>query len=221
MKDNHVTESELKAKSTGRRVTLESVQDAIASEHYFTAAQGVLGSILMDNPDEAKTKIPSLELSTEGPRQPLDLMTFCVLTLTNQYTVVGQSACADPTNYNKEIGQRLAREHAVRQIWPLMGFALRTEILSEQTLLSKRAFTERDDFGVFIGTKVVHAIPMSRAVYNDYRGWTMPENESDDPGYLVEYTDGGQANVEDMRGYVSWSPTGVFEKSYRLVRAGG
>jgi hypothetical protein len=71
---------------------------------------------------------------------------------------------------------------------------------------------------IYIGTKVVHAEPMTRLEYNAYRGWTMPANEDGaDAGYLVEYRDGGKANMPDRKGYVSWSPAEVFERSYRLT----
>lgn len=68
----------------------------------------------------------------------------------------------------------------------------------------------------FIGTKIVNATPMNRLQYNQLRGWTVPadENPADD-GYLVEYQDGGKANVPGYAGYISWSPKEVFEASYR------
>ena len=51
----------------------------------------------------------------------------------------------------------------------------------------------------YVGTKEIRATPMSRRDYNDLRGWTLPEDEDgDDEGYLVEYTDGGKANVEGI-----------------------
>lgn len=69
---------------------------------------------------------------------------------------------------------------------------------------------------MFIGVKTVRAKPMSRLEYNQLRGWTLPSNENgDDTGYLVEYTDGGKPNLDGYSGYVSWSPSDVFEKSYR------
>lgn len=68
---------------------------------------------------------------------------------------------------------------------------------------------------LYIGTKVVLAAPMTRQRYNDYRGWTLPDDEDgSDEGYLVEYADGGQTNHPDHEGYISWSPAGVFDKSY-------
>ena len=69
----------------------------------------------------------------------------------------------------------------------------------------------------YIGTKVINAFPMTRAEYNNLRGWTVPEDENpEDEGYLVEYTDGGKANVPGFAGYVSWSPADVFNRAYRL-----
>lgn len=58
----------------------------------------------------------------------------------------------------------------------------------------------------YIGTKMLHATPMTRGEYNKYRGWTIPENENpDEEGYIVTYEDG----------YESYSPKDVFEASYR------
>ncbi len=55
-------------------------------------------------------------------------LTICILTLNNGFTVTGESACADPTMFNKEIGERIARGKAAEKIWPLMGYALKEEI---------------------------------------------------------------------------------------------
>jgi hypothetical protein len=68
----------------------------------------------------------------------------------------------------------------------------------------------------YIGVKEINAKPMKRAVYNAARGWTLPADENgDDDGYLVEYIDGGQANTTAYAGYVSWSPSDVFERAYK------
>lgn len=68
----------------------------------------------------------------------------------------------------------------------------------------------------YIGTKLIDAIPMSRQEYNDYRKWTLPDDENgSDEGYLVEYKDGGLQNHPNHEGYVSWSPKEQFEKAYR------
>ena len=74
----------------------------------------------------------------------------------------------------------------------------------------------------YIGTKVVHALPMTRQAYHDYREWQLPDDEDGaDEGYLVEYVDGGQANHPDFAGDISWSPKDVFEASYRAIERDG
>ena len=70
----------------------------------------------------------------------------------------------------------------------------------------------------YIGTKVINAKPMNRGGYNKFRGWDLPANENaEDEGYLVEYTDGGKPNIEGFSGYVSWSPKEQFDNAYRLT----
>ncbi len=70
----------------------------------------------------------------------------------------------------------------------------------------------------YTGTKTINATPMTRGEYNALRGWTLPADEDgNDEGYLVEYTDGGKANHPDFAGYISWSPKGVFERAYSPV----
>ena len=57
----------------------------------------------------------------------------------------------------------------------------------------------------YIGTEIVKAEPMTLGDYNNYRDWTIPEDEDPErEGYLVE-----QPN-----GYVSWSPKEIFEEYY-------
>lgn len=73
----------------------------------------------------------------------------------------------------------------------------------------------------FIGTKLIKAMPMNRADYNDYRGWELPADENgEDEGFLVEYIDGGAGNHPNHSGYVSWSPSDVFHRSYRPASSG-
>ena len=61
-----------------------------------------------------------------------DVLTVCVLTLENGFTVTGESACASPSNYNKEIGDKIARDNAKDKIWLLEGY-----LLKEKLYLSK------------------------------------------------------------------------------------
>ena len=50
--------------------------------------------------------------------------TVCMLTMQNGYTVKGMSACVDASNFDMNIGRKIAFEDAIRQIWPLEGYLL-------------------------------------------------------------------------------------------------
>lgn len=117
-------EREIRTKADkGPRVTPVALQAEIVSEHYFTAADGVQGAYRTGGDVH-----PVGGTSSQATHQALGLLTFCVLVLRNGFTVHGVSACASPENYNKEIGERIARENAERQIWPLLGFRLRDQL---------------------------------------------------------------------------------------------
>lgn len=71
---------------------------------------------------------------------------------------------------------------------------------------------------LFIGTKQVTALAMTRLAYNQYRGSELPADENGaDEGYLVEYLDGGKPNHPAHVGYISWSPKAQFDAAYRPV----
>ena len=99
------------------RITPADIEANIASEHYFTALDGVDG-YYKGGP----------EAQACANAQELGLLTFCVLVLRNGFTVTGESACASPENFNAEIGKRVARENAVAKIWPLLGYELRSKL---------------------------------------------------------------------------------------------
>ena len=55
-------------------------------------------------------------------------LTVCCLTLTNGFTVTGESACASPENFNAEIGEKIAFENARNKIWMLEGYLLKQKL---------------------------------------------------------------------------------------------
>lgn len=59
---------------------------------------------------------------------PGTMLTVVCLTLQNGFTVTGESACASPENFNAELGQKIAREHAKQKIWALEGYLLRDRL---------------------------------------------------------------------------------------------
>lgn len=148
---------------------------------------------------------------------PDGVTTICQLTLNNGFTVSGHSACASPENFDAEKGNYYSREQAVRNIWGYLGWDLKSDLdrVAKAMPLSGKVAEEGK---TYIGTKVVHARPMTRGQYNAERGWLVPADENpDDLGYLVQYADGQETNVPGYAGYVSWSPRDVFERSYREV----
>lgn len=120
-------EQEIQAKGkTAARITPADIEANIASEHYFTAADGVVFNL--ERPTGAPGKAnPSTMIS-------LGLLTFCVLVLRNGFTVTGESACASPENFDAEIGRKIARANAVQKIWPLMGYELRSKLAAQAAL---------------------------------------------------------------------------------------
>lgn len=55
-------------------------------------------------------------------------LTVCVLTLENGFNVTGESACVSPENFNKEIGEKIARDNAINKIWSLEGYLLKEQL---------------------------------------------------------------------------------------------
>lgn len=94
---------------TPNRVTLDSMNAKVAGENYFTIGEALAALGQPFTPQHA-------------------VMTVCVLTMTNGYMLIGKSAPADAGNFNAELGQKFAREDAIRQLWPLEGYALRERL---------------------------------------------------------------------------------------------
>ena len=152
---------------------------------------------------------------------PGSCKTVCELTLTNGFSVTGESACASPANFDAEIGRQIAKRNARDEIWQLLGFELKSKLNlvgKAQGLLEGDLLFVHGDPKTYVGTKVIHAVEMNRLDYNVLRGWNLPEDENgEDAGYLVQYADGGALNVPGFSGYISWSPKDVFERSYESL----
>ena len=59
------------------------------------------------------------------------VLRWAVITTKSGYAVVGRpSVSVSPENDNEKIGQKVALENSVNELWPLMGYALK-EKLSE------------------------------------------------------------------------------------------
>lgn len=111
------TEKECAANAVAPRVKLADIENAIADRFDLNAYDAVASTV-------------GFEVHRDGTSayQPLRLLSVCILVMENGFTVVGTSACASPENFNAELGKNLAYEHAIRQLWPLFGFALRDKL---------------------------------------------------------------------------------------------
>ena len=121
-------EQEIQARGlTAPRITPADIEANIASEHYFTAFDGVVGAAA-----KVKTSAPLAMVEYDEKVEPsLNLLTFCVMVLKNGFTVTGESACASPENFDAEVGRKIARQNAAQKIWPLLGFALKERLHAE------------------------------------------------------------------------------------------
>lgn len=95
--------------ATHPRVSLADIEAAISGENYINAGD-------------------ACERVGQPASAPMHLMTMCFLTMKNGFVVVGKSAPASPENFDADKGRTFAREDAVRQLWPLMGFSLRDRL---------------------------------------------------------------------------------------------
>jgi Phage protein (N4 Gp49/phage Sf6 gene 66) family len=103
------TEAECAEGRTAPRVSLADIQANIATANYFTAG------------------IACEALEQPAPERA-DVLTICILSTRSGYVLLGSSAPADTANFDYELGKKLAYEDAVRQLWPLMGYALRDRL---------------------------------------------------------------------------------------------
>lgn len=114
MESLRTTDDQSKAvQKTPNRVSLDSMLDKIAGEYFTTLADAFSGN----REEPAVPLLPGMET-----------MTVCVLVMRNGFIVIGKSAPADPANYDEALGRKFAREDAIRQLWPLEGYALREKI---------------------------------------------------------------------------------------------
>lgn len=121
MSDNEI-EQEIQAKGlTAPRITPADIEANIASEHYFTAEHGIEGAM---SRLELHARHPG-----DGPAGTFDQVMFCVIVLRNGTKIVGINyGSVDPAQHSAVDGRKYARDHAIEQIWPLMGYELRSQL---------------------------------------------------------------------------------------------
>ncbi len=57
------------------------------------------------------------------------VLRWAVITMRNGYAVTGRPSCAvDPSNDDEAMGQKIALDNAKNEIWPLMGYELKSKM---------------------------------------------------------------------------------------------
>jgi hypothetical protein len=103
------------------RVTHLDLEAKIAREHYFTAAEGVIGAMVSDI-KHGESLPEAIDVDDR-----LKVMTFCVLVLKNGFMVTGQSSCVSDDHFDAHLGRVIARKNAVDAMWPLVGYQARED----------------------------------------------------------------------------------------------
>jgi hypothetical protein len=94
-----------------RRISLDEIKSRVVEEYKFN-----IGELIND---VTATYLP--------PDHPLHLLSCCFLVFDNGFTIIGKSAPVSRENFNQDYGFEVARDDALRQAWPLMGFEARTQ----------------------------------------------------------------------------------------------
>lgn len=82
-----------------------------------------LGAVFV-NESKLKDSIKAVDFHIHEGSQ----LTICIITMLNGYTVTGQSACADPKMFDREVGEKFAFADAEKKIWPLLGYVLKEKL---------------------------------------------------------------------------------------------
>jgi hypothetical protein len=91
------------------RVTLSHLESIIMNEHVFVLGDA-LSALGHPVPDETK------------------VYTICAIVLKNGFVVTGESACASPENFDRELGAKIARQKAKDQLWGFEGYLLKSKL---------------------------------------------------------------------------------------------
>lgn len=104
-------DNEAAAVALAPRVKLSDIEDSIAAR-YDTRADKAVGQ-------------------GAPAHESLKWLSICILVMKNGFTVIGKSVPVSPENFNIYLGQKFAYEDAVRQLWPIMGYALREKLFQK------------------------------------------------------------------------------------------
>lgn len=124
------TEAECAAGRTAPRVSLADIENNILATIYLNGLDAVKAAVRRTT---LGTEVDYEHYARKAVGRHLDHLTLCLLVLKNGFTVIGHSAPADPANYDENLGRKLAHENAIRQVWPLMGYALKEKLNDQKS----------------------------------------------------------------------------------------
>lgn len=110
------------------RVSLDDIKNAIKYRFDINAGDAV-----------GATAGHKVEADGSSSMDATRLLSICLLVMKNGFTVIGKSAPASPENFDAEYGKQLAYEDAVKQLWPLMGYALKDRLHAAATDVAAKA----------------------------------------------------------------------------------
>jgi hypothetical protein len=120
-----VTEAASAKVAKAPRVTLDDIKRRVIHHVYL---QGTGDLLDMDY-------VPAEPFNIDPIIESLSNLSICILVLDNGFTVIGKSAPVNTENFNAELGLKLAYDDAIRQVWPLMGFAMCEDRLAQRRAL--------------------------------------------------------------------------------------
>lgn len=132
---------------TAPKVKPADVEATIASEHYFTAGEGVIGAFVAGEFGAHGGDTVTVRRDTASPqvlKPSLNLLTYCVLVLKNGHTVSGEAYCADPAKFNAETGRIEARKVAINKLWPMVVYAERERMAAPAFIELKGEFSAEE-----------------------------------------------------------------------------
>lgn len=110
------TDAAAAAVAKAPRVTLSDIEGEIFSQHHVRGHEAVAGRGVIYDADG------------NSDIEPLAALSLCILVMKNGFVVVGVSKPVMTENFNAELGRKFAYEDAIRQLWPLMGYALKDRL---------------------------------------------------------------------------------------------
>lgn len=86
---------------------------------------------MLEIPNKITPEFLQSEVVDVEYRRLTGTMTHCTITVKNGFTFTGESACADPNNYNQELGEKFALENAKSKMWVPYGFLLKQQLVDK------------------------------------------------------------------------------------------